>query len=192
MMRKLITGMKLSVDGKFEGPNGVADWVVGWSDDYDLMSQIDACVVGGARYPGHEWYWTTILENPDKPIPGTETLPTPGEIEWARFATRVPHYVISSKLKSAKWPNTTFVRRIEDIAAIKQQPGKDIYLMGGGRTVATLMDAGLVDELRLIIYPLISGGGKPLFEAATTRHRLELRKAQQLADGRMSLVYEIG
>jgi dihydrofolate reductase len=58
--------------------------------------------------------------------------------------------------------------------------------------VATLMDAGLVDELRLIIYPLISGGGKALFESANTRHRLKLRKAQQLADGRMSLVYEIG
>jgi dihydrofolate reductase len=191
-MRKLIAGMKISADGMFEGPKGYADWVVGWSDDYELTPQIDACIVGGAMYPGHEWYWTTILDNPDKPIPGTDTLPTPGEVAWARFATRVPHYVLSSKLSTAKWPNTTFVRRTEDIAALKQEPGKDIYLMGGARTTMTLMDAGLVDEIRLIVYPIIAGEGRPLFATGTTRHPLTLRKAQQQPDGRMSLFYEIG
>ncbi len=119
-MRKLIAGMKMSVDRKIEGPKGYADWVEEWADDYGLMPQIDACLLGGA---------------------------------------------------------------------LKQQPGKDIYLVGGARTTASLIDAGLVDELRLIVYPLIAGEGKALF--ATTEHRrgLELRKVQQLQDGRVSLIH---
>jgi hypothetical protein len=53
-MRKLIAGMKISVDGKMEGPQGSADWVKAWSDDYGLMPQVDACVLGGGMYPGYE------------------------------------------------------------------------------------------------------------------------------------------
>ena len=50
-MRKLITAMKVSVDGKFEGPHGYADWVAGWSDDYGLTPEVDACVLGAGMYP---------------------------------------------------------------------------------------------------------------------------------------------
>ncbi len=89
------------------------------------------------------------------------------------------------------WPNTSFVRGLDEVAALKQRPGKDIYLLGGARAAASLIDAGLVDELRLIVYPLIAGEGKSLF--ATERRRgLELRKVQQLRDGRLSLIYGIG
>jgi hypothetical protein len=55
-MRKLIAGMKLSVDGKIEGPEGYADWVEGWSDDYGLTSQIDACLLEANMYRGYEQY----------------------------------------------------------------------------------------------------------------------------------------
>jgi dihydrofolate reductase len=78
------------------------------------------------------------------------------------------------------------------VAALKQQPGKDIYLMGGARITASLIDAGLVDELRLIVYPLIAGEGKALFETTERRRGLELRKVQQLKDGRVGLIYGIG
>ena len=191
-MRKLITGMKISLDEKIEGPEGTADWVNAWSDDYGLMPQVDACVLGAGMYPGYEWYWTAIQNEPGKPVWITGNAPTPAEIEWARFAAYTPHYVLSSTLTSALWPNTSFVRGLEEIAALKQQPGKDIYLVGGARTTASLIDAGLVDELRLIVYPLIAGEGKALF--ATTEHRrgLELRQVQQLPNGRVSLIYGIG
>ena len=191
-MRKLIAGMKISVDGKIEGPEGVADWVEAWSDDYGLMPQIDACVLGGGMYPGYEQYWTTIQNEPDKPVWITGSAPTPAEIEWARFAARTPHYVLSSTLTSAFWPKTSFVRGLEEIAALKQQPGKDIYLVGGARTTTSLLDAGLVDELRLIVYPLVAAGeGKALFATTERRQGLEVRKAQQLQGGRVSLIYEI-
>jgi dihydrofolate reductase len=190
--RKLIAGMKISVDGKMEGPGGAADWVQAWSDDYGMMSQVDACLLGAGMYPGYERYWTAIQNEPDKPVWITGAAPTPDELEYARFIAQTPHYVLSSAMTSALWPRTSFVRGLEDIAALKRQPGKDIYLIGGARTTASLIDAGLVDELRLIVYPLIAGEGKALF--ATTEHRcgLELRKVQQLQGGRVSLIYGSG
>ncbi|WP_158813882.1 dihydrofolate reductase family protein [Methylocapsa sp. S129] len=191
-MRKLIAGMKISLDGKMEGPEGTADWVEAWSEDYDLTPQIDACLLGAGMYPGYENYWTGIQNEPDKPAWITGGAPTPAEIAWARFAAQIPHYVLSNTLTSTLWPKTRFVRGLEDIAALKHQSGKDIYLIGGARTTASLIDAGLVDELRLLVYPLIAGEGKALFAAAERRRGLELRKVQQLADGRVSLIYAIG
>ena len=191
-MRKLIAGMKLSVDGKIEGPEGYADWVEGWSDDYGLTSQIDACLLGANMYPGYERYWTAIINGSDKPLPMTGKLPTPGEVDWARFAARTTHYVLSSTLTSALWPRTSFVRGLDEVAALKEQTGKDIYLMGGARTAASLIDAGLVDELRLIVYPLIAGDGKPLFATMERRRGLELRKVQELPGGRVKLTFGIG
>jgi dihydrofolate reductase len=191
-MRKLIAGMKVSVDGKFEGGQGVADWVHGWSDDYDLMKQIDACLMGGGMYPGYETYWTAIQDSPDQPLPMTGVLPTPGELEWVRFAAKTPHYVLSSTLTSPQWPKTSILTGLDAVADLKRQPGKDIYLVGGGRTTASLIDAGLVDELRLIVYPLIAGEGKALFATTEQRRGLELRKAEHLPDGRVRLIYTVG
>ncbi|RWO16906.1 MAG: dihydrofolate reductase [Mesorhizobium sp.] len=191
-MRKLIAGMKISVDGKMEGPEGYAEWVDAWSEEYGLMPQIDACLLGSIMYAGYERYWSAIQNEPDKPLPMTGKLPTPEELEWARFAEHTPHYVLSNTMTSAAWPKTRFVRSLEDIAGLKQQPGKDIYLMGGARMTASLIDAGLVDELRLILYPLLVGEGKALFGATQNLRGLELRKVQQLTDGRVSLVFGIG
>jgi len=190
-MRKLIAGMKITADGKFEGPQGYSDWVEAWSDDYGLMPQVDACLLGGGMYPGYEQYWTGIQNEPDKPAWITNNSPTPAELEWARFIAQTPHYVLSNTLTTALWSNTSFIRGLEEIAALKQQPGKDIYLVGGARTTASLIDAGLVDELRLIIYPLIAGEGKELFATTERRRGLELREVQQLQGGRVSLVYGV-
>lgn len=195
-MRKLIAGMKISVDGKMEGPEGTADWVEAWSDDYDVISQADACLLGAGMYPGYEQYWTSIQQEPDKPAWITGKPPTPAEIEYAAFVARTPHYVLSNTVASAQWPMTSFVRGLEGVAALKQKPGKDIYLVGGARTTASLIDAGLVDELRLIVYPLVAGEGKALFASTLQRRSLTLKRVEQLRKGKglglVSLVYAIG
>ena len=191
-MRQLIAAMKVSVDGKTEGPDGAADWVDAWSDDYGLTSRIDACVMGGTMYVGYEQYWTAIRDEPEKPAWITGAPPTPAELDWAEFAARTPHYVLSSTLTSASWPGTSFLRGVDEVAELKQQPGKDIYLMGGARTTASLMDAGLVDELRLITYPLVAGEGTALFGTTTRRHALELQDVRRLDGGLLGLTYGVG
>lgn len=121
-MRKLIAGMTISADGKMEGPEGVADWVEAWSNDYGLMPHIDACVLGGGMYPGYEKYWTAVQNQPDKPLPMTGTLPTPDEVEWGRFAAQAPHYVLSSTLTSEMGKAILDVRSCElPVASIKSR-----------------------------------------------------------------------
>jgi dihydrofolate reductase len=191
-MRKLIAGMQISVDGKIGGPDGYADWVEAWSDNYDVMPQVDACLLGAHMYPGYEQYWTAIQTAPNELIPMSGKLPTPAEIEYGRFAAHSPHYVLSSTLSSAAWPKTKFIRGLDEVLALKQQTGKDIYLVGGARLVATLIDAGLVDELRLDVHPLIVGPGKALFEMSERRRGLELRNVRQIRGGRVSMTYAIG
>ena len=191
-MRKLIAGMKISIDGKIAGPEGYADWVDTWADDYGLIPHIDACLLGGGMYPGYEQRWTAVQNEPDKPRSTTGKAPTPAEIEWARFAAQTPHYVLSSTLTSALWPGTSFVRELNDVAVLKARRGKDIYLVGGAQTTASLIDAGLVDQLHLFVYPLIAGDGKALFAATNHRREFELRTVRSLSGGRVSLIYGIG
>jgi len=191
-MRQLIAGMKVSVDGRTQGPEGMADWVPAWSEDYGLTPQIDACLLGGGMYPGYEAYWTGIRNEPGEPHWITGAPPTAAELEWSRFAEKTPHYVFSRTLTSARWPNTSFVRSLDEIAALKRQPGKDIYVVGGGRTTSSLIDAGLLDELRLIVYPLIVGPGRGLFETLVRRRGLELLGAAPLREGLLRLSYGVG
>ena len=188
-MRKLIAGMKISLDGRFAGAEDMADWVEAWSEDYGVTSEIDACLLGGGMYPGYENYWTQIQAEPDTPAWITGAPPTAAERDWARVITRTPHYVLSNTLTETRWPQTRFLRSVDEVAALKAQPGKHIYLVGGGQTLASLLDAGLVDELRLLVYPLICGDGRALFAHAHKRRGLALQKAQALPDGRLNLVY---
>jgi dihydrofolate reductase len=188
-MRRLIAGMKLSLDGMVEGPSGIAEWADAWSEDYGLTAQIDACVLGGAMYRGYEPYWTGIRNEPAKPAWITGSPPTPAEREWSRLATEIPHYVLSRTQTSALWPNTRFIRSVDDVADLKQTPGKDIYLLGGAETASRLIDAGLVDELRLILHPLVAGSGKPLFRVPRSARKFELLSATTLDKGCVSLAY---
>ncbi|MEP7022140.1 MAG: dihydrofolate reductase family protein, partial [Pseudonocardiales bacterium] len=190
-MRKMIAAMKISIDGKVEGSEGYADWVDSWSEDYGLTPQVDACVLGGTMYPNYEKYWSSIQDAPNEPNPMGVGVPTPAEVDWARFAATTRHYVLSNTITFAAWPLTSFLRSLDDIAALKQQSGKDIYLMGGAQITASCIEAGLVDELRLIVFPLVAGEGKSLF-TATERRGLELRNVEQLSDGRVGLIYGIG
>ena len=192
-MRKVIAAFKISADGKYAGPEGYPDWVNGFPDDYGswLTTQIDVCVLGGRMYPLYEQFWTQVAAAPGEIHPLTGHVPTTAEVEWSRFAAKTPHYVVSSTLKSVTWPNTRILADLDAVAAMKREQGKGIYLMGGSAMVGAAIDSDLVDELRLIVYPLIVGEGKALF-SSSARHAMELHKVEQLPDGRLSLVYGVG
>ena len=88
--------------------------------------------------------------------------------------------VLSKTLGKVAWETTRIVRDVEEIRRMKQQPGKDMMVLGGAGLVSSLMNLGLIDELRLMINPLILGGGKALFKDVQERHSLSKRLALTL------------
>jgi dihydrofolate reductase len=81
-MRKVISAMQMSLDGFIEGTDGDLDWIENWEESYDLMEQVDTCVLGGGMYPGYEQYWTSTLADPKALLPFTGELATQGEIAY--------------------------------------------------------------------------------------------------------------
>ncbi len=179
-MRKIIAALVMSVDGFIEGPNGELDWVDTWEDPFDLLPQIDACILGRGMYPGYEQYWGAILANPGGALPFTGKVASEGEIAYARFAERTPHIVLSRTLDNVAWKNTRIVRDVEEIRRMKQQNGKDIHAVGGATLVCSLMNQRLIDELRLVVHPILLGGGKALFKEVKERHALRFLGAKPL------------
>jgi dihydrofolate reductase len=188
-MRKIIAALVMSVDGFIEGPNGELDWVDTWEDPFDLLPQIDTCILGRRMYPGYEQYWGAILANPQGALPFTGNVATEGEIAYARFAERTPHIVLSRTLDNVTWRNTRIVRDVEEIRRMKQQPGKDMHAVGGATLVCSLMNQRLIDEFRLVVYPIILGGGKALFKDVKERHALKFLGVKSLKSGLVRLTY---
>lgn len=191
-MRKVVAGMQMSIDGLIDGPDGFTDWVESWSDTFDLLPEIDACVLGNGMYSGYEQYWSAIKRDPHAPLEFTGQLPTSEEIEYADFALGTPHYVLSKTRSDVEWENARIVRDASEIEALKRAPGRTIYVVGGARTVSSLMDHCLIDELRLTIHPLVVGKGKALFDTVAARHHVQLDDVKRLDGGRVCLVYRVG
>jgi dihydrofolate reductase len=189
--RRIIAAMEVSLDGRIEGPDGEVDWIGSWEDSFDLLPEIDTLVLGGGAYPGYEEYWLAILADPEGVLPLTGRVPSKGEVAYARFADTTPHVVLSRTLDRVAWKTTRVVRDVADIAALKQQPGKDIHAVGGASLVSTLMNERLVDQLRLTVHPVVLGKGKALFKDVERRHGLELLETRRLAGGRVSLTYNV-
>jgi dihydrofolate reductase len=148
------------VDGFIEGPTGEVDWIGTWEDSFDLLPQIDTCILGGGMYPGYEQYWRTILANPDGILSLTGKVATEGEVAYARYADRTPHIVLSTTLDTVAWKTARIVRDVEDIRELKQQPGKDMYAVGGATLVSSLLNLDLIDEVRLTVIPSSWAEGK--------------------------------
>jgi dihydrofolate reductase len=188
-MRKIIAAQVVSLDSFIEGLNGELDWVDSWEDPFDLLPQIDTCILGGGMYPGYEQYWSAILANPEGILPSTGKVATEGEIAYASFAERTPHVVLSRTLGNVAWKNTRIVRDVDAIRRMQQQPGKDMHAVGGATLVGSLMNEGLIDELRLVVHPIILGGGKALFKDIKERQSLTFLGAKLLDSGSVRLTY---
>ncbi len=190
-MRKLIAGFKVSLDGKIESTEGYADWVDAWSEDYGLTAEIDTCVLGGAMYPGYEAYWSALAAAPQEAHPMTGKKPTPAELRWSQFASQTPHLVLSNTQSQAQWSHTRFIRSLDDIKILKQQPGKAIYLMGGAQIAQHSIEENLLDEIRLIVYPVLVSEGKNLFSELTGRRQLTLLESSVRDDQLLFLRYSL-
>jgi dihydrofolate reductase len=192
--RKIIAALQVSVDGFIEGPNGEMDWAMEededtWKDVFEMLSQVDTLILGRRMYPGYEQYWLSVLANPGGILPLSGRVASKNEIAYARLADRTPHIVLSRTLDRVAWKTTRIVRDVEEIRILKQQQGKDIYAVGGATLVSSLINQSMIDEVRLLVNPIILGGGKALFKDVKSPQALNLVRAKALKSGKVSLVY---
>jgi dihydrofolate reductase len=190
--RTLISAMQVTLDGYVLGPEGDADSFESWADGLELLPPVDAFVLGGGMFPGYEQFWGAILDDPGAASAMLGRDPYPREIAYARVAAETPHLVLSTTLTQTSWPTASIVRDIEEIRGLRQQPGKAVYVVGGPGLVTSLITAGLLDELRLILHPVAAGAagdGMALFGGLVERQALELVSAEPMGSGRVNLAY---
>ncbi len=188
--RKMIAALQISLDGFTQGPNGEKDWVDSWADALALIPDVDTFVLGGRMYPGYGEYWKAIHDNPER-VTYQERIPSKSEIAYARLAATTPHIVVSTTLEGVSWPTAQIVRNVADLRVHKGQPGKNIYVVGGATLVASLLNEGLIDELRLIVHPIVLGQGQGLFSGVNKRLSLDLVEAKSTESGRVIVTYRI-
>jgi dihydrofolate reductase len=186
----MIAALQVSLDGFIQGPDGEKDWADSWASALQLIPDVDMFVLGGRMYPDYGAYWESIEANPDRVPPFQEQIPTKSEVAYARLAATTPHIVLSTTLAGVSWPPTAqVIRDVAELRTLKSQPGKNMYVVGGATLVATLLNENLIDELRLIIHPIVLGKGQGLFSSVTGRLSLELVQARANESGRVIVIY---
>jgi len=185
-MARIVITEFLSLDGVMEGPGGDNDFVRGaWSFEFDRGEEgnqfkseetLDAAalLLGRTTYEGFAAAWPSR------------------EGEFADKFNNMPKYVVSSTLENPDWTNTTVLRGDldEEVARIKDEVEGDVVVHGSAQLAAALIEADLVDELRLMVFPVVLGTGKRLFGETSDSKKLKLRRSQSVGDGVLLLVYE--
>jgi dihydrofolate reductase len=189
--RAAIAALQMSLDGYIQGANDEVDWVDSWDDALDAAGDVDAAVIGGGTYPGYEQLWGSIAADPLSASAMLGRAATTGEVEYARWTQETPHYVLSTSLDTVNWESAHLMRDISEFRSLKEQPGGAIYVIGGAVLVSNLMNEGLIDELRLIVHPIILGGGKSPFSGVRDRRTLDLVQSHAGRSGRVVLTYQI-
>jgi dihydrofolate reductase len=181
-VRKLISFMVVALDGYYEGPNGEFDWP-NVDDEFNefaisQLDDIDTLVFGRATYEGMASYWPTPEAQEDDPA-----------ITY-RMNT-VPKVVLSTTLDKADWQNTTLVKGdgADAISELKQQRGKYLAIFGSPNLTVNLLERGLVDELRVMVHPILLGAGKSLFRTLKDRVPLKLQWTTTFSSGNVLLSY---
>lgn len=189
--RKIVVAIQVSLDGFTEGPFGESEWVESWADAAGLVDDVDAFIVGGRMYPAYGLHWQGIYEDPVSPAPFLGHIPTQEEIEYAKKAYTSAHYVMSRTLDGVGWPPSAAITRIDQLHEIKQRDGGNIYVAGGATLIAALLNAGLVDEVRLIVHPIVLGRGSGLLAGIAGKLHLDLIDSGSDERGRVNLAYRV-
>ncbi len=184
-MRKVVASFFISLDGVVEGPGPeegfeLSGWTMPYWDDeiakfvQEGMNASDTLLLGRVTYQGFASAFAS----------GTD-----GDAETMNSFRK---YVVSTTLQTAEWNNSTLIKGHvpEEVAKLKQQPGKDIAISGSGELVHTLLQHDLVDELNLLVYPVVLGRGKRLFKDGN-RLTLKLVQAKTSSSGVVLLTYRL-
>ena len=178
-MRKIVAGLFISLDGVTEAPD---QWHFPYFNDEmgqavgANMERSDALLLGRITYDAFASYW------PDK---------TGADDPFADYINNVPKYVVSNTLERSDWEGTTVISG--DVAGrireLKEQPGKDIGMSGSVATVRWLLAEGLLDELDLLVHPIVVGKGDRLFPDGTGQVSLRLLRSSTLSTGVVHITY---
>ena len=187
----LISAMQVTLDGYILDPDGEAQWVDSWADGVELVQPVDTFVLGGGMFPEYEQFWTAVLDDPAAVANMLGRDPYPREVTYAQVAKETPHLVLSTTLTESIWPSARIIRDIDELGALRQQPGGAVYVVGGPGLLTSLMNAGLLDELHLIVHPVATGGGTRVFGDLAERNSLEFVSAEPMTSGRVHLAYRL-
>lgn len=169
-MRQVRYVVAMSLDGYIAGPKGEADWILMDPDiDFNaLFRQFDTIFMGRGTFEA-------MASTGNTGMPGMKT------------------FVFSRTLRQSEHPAVTIVgeKPAETVAAIRAQPGKDIWLFGGGALFGSLAEAGLVDRVQVAVIPVLLGGGIPLLSSTAKRIQLKLNAQKVYGTGIVSLEYTI-
>jgi len=183
---RIIVTEFVSLDGVIEAPGGGEDYKHGgWTFEIDRGAEgnkfkldetldADALLLGRVTYEGFAAAWPSR------------------EDEFADKFNTMPKYVVSSTLDKPDWNNSTVLDGdvAEEVANLKQTQEGDIVVHGSAQLVQALIEHDLVDELRLMVFPVVLGSGKRLFGDTSDKKRLRLTDSKTVGDGVSILVYE--
>ena len=185
-MGKIVVTEFVSLDGVIEDPGGSEDFKYGgWSfeiergdegDRFKLDEALnsDALLLGRKTYEGFAAAWPSR------------------DGEFADKFNNMPKYVVSSTLKDPEWNNSTVLDGdlADEVSKLRDEVNGDIVVHGSAQLVQALVDNGLVDELRLMVFPVVLGAGKRLFGETSDKQRLRLSDSKTVGDGVQILTYE--
>jgi dihydrofolate reductase len=177
-MRKIVATEYVTLDGVMDEP-GV--WSGPFFNDeaakfkYDELFASDVLLLGRVTYEGFAKAWPTME----------------GTGDFGERMNSMPKVVVSTTLQNPEWTNSRVISAnvVEEMAKLKDEPGQDILLSGSGKLLRTLMEHDLVDEYRLMLHPIVLGGGKKLFEDETQTKTLKLVETKPFASGIVVLTY---
>jgi dihydrofolate reductase len=182
-MRKIVAFIVQTVDGYYEGPNGEFDWP-NVDEEFNEFSvehtaSFDALLFGRNTYEGMAAYWTS-----------DEAARYDAEI--TRLMNETPKIVFSTTLERADWKGTRLigVNVNEEVAKLKAEGGRDVAIFGSIELTRRFLEAGHVDELRLMIHPILLGDGHSLVHGLGARVPLRLTDSRVFRSGNVLLTYE--
>jgi dihydrofolate reductase len=181
-MRTLASFIVTSLDGFYQGPNGEFDWLIPDEEFNDFavrqLDEADTLGFGRTTYEHMAAYWPT------------EHARVNDLAITSRMNTK-PKVVFSSALEHAGWSNTTIIagEAVERIETVKIAPGGELLVLGSAHLTAHFVAAGVLDELRIMVCPIVLGSGRSLFEDLKNRISLSLLRFRQFDSGNVLLTY---
>jgi len=177
-MRKVIASEFVSLDGVVEAPMWTFQFPSEDRDKFkfDELAASDALLLGRVTYEGFAAAWPQMEKQTG---------------EYGAWMNGYPKFVVSTTLQEAGWNNSTIIKEnvADEVSRLKQQPGKDILIFGSADLVNTLMQHDLIDEYRLMVFPIVVGSGKRLFEDGSDQKALKLVETKTFGSGVVVLTY---